>query len=251
MTREMKTLLVAHRGEPVTLPENTLEGFRAVLEAGACLLETDVQITADRVPVLCHDPDLLNMTGHGLQVTQTNWRDMRDLPAGQAARFGDRFPQVRITRLDDFVTLLGQWPQAQAFVEIKQESLDAFGVTAVADLMLERLSPVHEQCVVISFDAEVVRYVKPRIRCGWVLSEWSQRSRATAERLAPDYLFVSRKRLPPEDEALWPGRWQWAVYCVDQAAEVSRQLSRGFQLVETNHIRALLKAAAFAGVSNA
>ena len=247
----MKTVLVAHRGEPVDLPENTLEGFRAVLEAGACLLETDVQLTADRVPVLCHDPNLVKMTGHDLQVTQTNWCDLRDLPAGQAERFGDRFAQVRIARLEDFVLLLGQWPQVQAFVEIKQESLDVFGVAAVADLVLERLSPLHDQCVVISFNAEVVRYVKPRIRCGWVLSEWSQRSRATAEQLAPDFLLVSRKRLPQEGEALWPGRWQWVVYCVDQAAEVNRQLARGFQLVETNHIRALLKAAAFAGVPNA
>jgi glycerophosphoryl diester phosphodiesterase len=242
MTREIKSVLVAHRGEPVDFPENSLEGFRAVLEAGACLLETDVQLTADRVPVLCHDPNLRKMTGHDLQVVETNWCDLRDLPAGQAAQFGDRFPQVRIARLEDFVVLLGQWPQALAFVEIKQESLATFAVETVVDLVLERLSPVHDQCVVISFNAEVVRYVKARIRSGWVLSKWSERSRAMAEALSPDYLFVSSKRLPRESKPLWPGRWQWAVYSVDRAEEVHRLLSRGIQLVETNHIRPLLNA---------
>lgn len=240
MTAEMKSVLVAHRGEPITLPENSLEGFRAVLRAGALLLETDVQITADRVPVLSHDPSLLKMTGHDLQVTQTDWCDMRDLPAGQAERFGERFPQARIARLEDFVALLGAWPQAQAFVEIKQESLDAFGLESVVELVLERLSPVLDQSVVISFNADVVRQVKARIRNGWVLSEWSERSRAQAQQLAPDYLFVSCKRLPPAGMPLWPGPWRWAVYSVDQATEVKRYLACGIELVETNNIRAML-----------
>ncbi|MCU7852501.1 MAG: glycerophosphodiester phosphodiesterase [Candidatus Thiodiazotropha sp. (ex Monitilora ramsayi)] len=247
----MNAVLIAHRGEPVNLPENSLEGFRAVLEAGAHLLETDVQITVDGVPVLCHDPGLLKMTGHDLRVTETSWRDMRELPAGQAEQFGNHFPQVRIARLEDFVVLLGQWPQAQAFVEIKQESLDAFGVESVVYRVLEQLSPVHDQCVVISFNAEVVRLVKARIPSGWVLSEWSERSRVLAEQLEPDYLFVSRKRLPGEDKPLWPGRWQWAVYTVDEAAEVARQLSRGIQLVETNNIRSLLTTPDLSGTPNA
>lgn len=246
----MNSLLIAHRGEPEHLPENSLEGFRAVLEAGARLLETDVQITADGIPVLSHDPSLLKMTGYDRPVTQTRWEDIRILPAGQQERFGEQYPHARIARLEDFVALLGLWPQAQAFVEIKQESLDAFGIEPVVDLVLKQLSPLQERCILISFNADAIRCALGRIRTGWVLSEWSAASHATAQHLAPDYLFVNRRRLPPEREALWPGPWQWAVYTVNEAAEVYGYVARGIQLVETNVIRTLLNTPGLAGTSH-
>jgi glycerophosphoryl diester phosphodiesterase len=236
----MNTVLVAHRGEPEHFPENSLQGFRAVLTAGARLLETDIQLTADGVPVLSHDPSLQKLTGHDLTVTRTRWKALRELSAGEPERFGATFSQARIARLEDFVVLLGQWPLAQAFVEIKQESLDAFGVEAVVERVLEQLAPVHEQCILISFSADVIRYAHGRIRTGWALREWSAASHVLAEQLAPDYLFVNRKRIPAEQEPLWPGQWQWVVYTVNQAAEVPGYLARGFALIETNVIRSLL-----------
>jgi glycerophosphoryl diester phosphodiesterase len=119
----MTPVLIAHRGEPVSFPENSIAGYEAVLQAGANWIETDVQITADGVPVLCHDPSLLKLTGHDLNINTTVYADMQDLPAGYPDRFGDRFSQLRISRLDEFARLLSQWPQARAFVELKQPSL--------------------------------------------------------------------------------------------------------------------------------
>jgi glycerophosphoryl diester phosphodiesterase len=243
----MNDILVAHRGEPERLPENTLAGFRAALEAGARLLETDVQLTADGIPVLCHDDSLRKMTGRDLRVTQTRWEVLRDLPASQPERFNNAFPDARIARLADFAALLAQWPHAQAFVEIKQESLDVFGLAAVIDPVLECLAPVHDQCVLISFNADAIQYARDRIRTGWVLGGWDEATRATAMRLAPGYLFVSRRHLPPDAVPLWPGPWQWAVYTVNEAAEVTRHLARGVHLVETNVICTLLALPEFRG----
>ena len=45
----MRDILIGHRGEPESWPENSLAGYRAILEAGARYIETDVQITADGV----------------------------------------------------------------------------------------------------------------------------------------------------------------------------------------------------------
>jgi glycerophosphoryl diester phosphodiesterase len=44
-----------HRGAPCLRPENTLPSFEAALDGGATSLECDVHLTADGVPVLCHD----------------------------------------------------------------------------------------------------------------------------------------------------------------------------------------------------
>jgi glycerophosphoryl diester phosphodiesterase len=50
--------LQAHRGARFRQPENTLPAFEAALDLGVTSLETDVHLTADRVPILSHDPAL-------------------------------------------------------------------------------------------------------------------------------------------------------------------------------------------------
>jgi len=238
----MNERLIAHRGEPEIRPENSLAGFRLALESGARYLETDVQLTADRVPVLCHDPTLLRMTGHDLDITCTRYADMHDLPAGQPERFGAQYTTCRIARLGEFVELLGHWPAARAFVEFKQASLTAFGYEEVMDCVLSALAPVLEQCILISFNAGILQHIRSAsaVPIGWVLDEWSAHNRAQADQLAPDYLFVNRKRLPHAEEPLWQGPWRWVLYTVNHRAELAPFLQRGFDLIETNAIGRLL-----------
>lgn len=54
--------LIAHRGIPRRLPENTLLGFRHAVEEGADILETDLWVTADGVIVCHHDRTLERVT---------------------------------------------------------------------------------------------------------------------------------------------------------------------------------------------
>ncbi|MEZ5540677.1 MAG: glycerophosphodiester phosphodiesterase family protein [Pseudomonadota bacterium] len=248
----MKRVLIAHRGEPDHWPENSLAGFRAALAAGAHYLETDVQLTADAVPILCHDATLLRVTGQDLEVGRTDWARIAALPAGEAGRFGSAFADTRIPRLADFVHLLAEWPQAQAFVELKRESLQRFGAAVVIERVLACLQPVLAQCILISFDAAVLAEIRRHhdVPIGWVLSEWSSASAATAAALAPDYLFCNRKRLPEAPAPLWTGPWQWVVYTVNDAAEIAPLLARGFRLVETNQISRLLAATDAADTGN-
>jgi len=48
-------LIIGHRGARGEKPENTIAALRAGLESGADMLEFDVRMTKDRVPVLAHD----------------------------------------------------------------------------------------------------------------------------------------------------------------------------------------------------
>ena len=238
----MSPLLIAHRGEPESWPENSLAGYQAVLHAGACYIETDVQITADHVPVLSHDADLSRLTGHDCRVTETEYPLIRDLPAGYPERFGERFDMLRIARLDEFAALLKQWPQARAFIEIKQASIRAHGTTRVVDIILNTLVDVLPQCILISFEHETLLTSRKlgTLPIGWVMSEWSEDSRDLARHLNPQYLFCNRKRLPLETGALWQGDWRWVVYTVNEADEVLAFGRRGIDMVETNRISQLL-----------
>lgn len=48
-------LIIGHRGARGEKPENTIAALRAGLEGGADVLEFDIRITRDKVPVLAHD----------------------------------------------------------------------------------------------------------------------------------------------------------------------------------------------------
>ncbi len=51
-------VLIGHRGARGMFPENTCEGFAEALALGIDGIELDVGVTADGVPVVCHDPTL-------------------------------------------------------------------------------------------------------------------------------------------------------------------------------------------------
>jgi glycerophosphoryl diester phosphodiesterase len=235
-------ILIAHRGEPESWPENSLTGYREVLQAGARYIETDVQITADGIAILSHDPSLLKLTGKDWNITDTSCAQIRALPAGHPDRFGERYRDFHIATLAEFAGLLAAWPDARAFVEIKHASIVAFGVERVIDIMLQTLADVLDQCILISFEDMALEHARARsaLPIGWVLPHWDDDNRQRAAVLAPDYLFVNRTRLPPPPASLWDGRWQWVVYTVNSPAEIGPYLERGFDLLETNVIRRLL-----------
>ena len=245
----MQTMLIGHRGEPSSYPENSLAGFEAVLHAGAAYIETDVQLSADGVPVLCHDPDVEKLTGQDYVVMQTDYATLRRLPAGYPERFGTRFADARLARLGELAALLKRWPRARALVEVKQDSIEAFGAARVMDTILAELREVLAQCIIISFQQDPLIHTRTvsRLPIGWVLPEWSDAIRAAAARLRPDYLICSRKRLPVEPEPLWPGPWKWVVYTVNTVEEVLALRKRGVDLLETDSIRELLRDARLGG----
>jgi glycerophosphoryl diester phosphodiesterase len=53
-----RTLIIAHRGFSAAYADNSREGFEGAIAAGADLIETDVRMSRDKVPVLSHDGDI-------------------------------------------------------------------------------------------------------------------------------------------------------------------------------------------------
>lgn len=51
-------LVIGHRGAAGVAPENSLESLQAGVDAGADMLEFDIHLTKDNVPVLTHDNSL-------------------------------------------------------------------------------------------------------------------------------------------------------------------------------------------------
>ncbi|MGW4199967.1 glycerophosphodiester phosphodiesterase [Streptomyces sp. NPDC004726] len=56
--------VVAHRGDPYLVRENTLPSLRSAVARGADAVEIDVRLTRDDVPVLLHDATLKRLWRH-------------------------------------------------------------------------------------------------------------------------------------------------------------------------------------------
>lgn len=56
-----RILIGAHRGDSQNWPENSQAAFAGAIAAGADFIETDVRLTADAVPVACHDADFARL----------------------------------------------------------------------------------------------------------------------------------------------------------------------------------------------
>jgi glycerophosphoryl diester phosphodiesterase len=91
-------LLVAHRGDPLRHPENSIEGFLSALRLGADAVEFDVRLTRDSVPVIMHDADVSRTTdGRGL-VHELTLSEIQTLRLGATSR---------VPTLDDALEAVG------------------------------------------------------------------------------------------------------------------------------------------------
>lgn len=87
-------IVIGHRGCAGEQPENTLAAFERGLADGAQILESDVHLTRDAVPVLIHDEAVDRCTEGSGRVARFDLAELKQLDAGY--RFspdGERHPE--------------------------------------------------------------------------------------------------------------------------------------------------------------
>lgn len=109
--RATPPLLIGHRGMRGRLPENSLEAFKAALEAGLDGVEFDVQRGCDGHLFIYHDFEL------------ADGRLARLLTLAELQRFDPHIPS-----LDDLFILAKGYPGTLLNLEIKSESLRSDGL---------------------------------------------------------------------------------------------------------------------------
>lgn len=235
-------VLIAHRGNAFEFPENTLPALRSALELGVRQIEFDVHLSSDGVPMVMHDDRLNRCAGLDRDALAMRKTELQAVSVHEPSRLGERFVGTTIPTLREVASLLQQFPQATAFVEIKRASLRRFGTDSVVQQVCSQLRAVADQVVVISFDLETVLLARRNhaLPIGWVLSEYSAEAKHLAETHAPDFLFCNQDKLPTDRSSLWPGTWHWAIYEVSSLDEANQLIPRGVHLLETMQVRKLL-----------
>lgn len=133
--------VVGHRGARGVLPENTMMGFEFAMSTGAHLLEFDVVMTSDRVPVITHNhclhaPTFRDQNGdfltHEPKVADLTWAQVQAFDVGRIdgdSVYGKRFPDqsqidgLRVPRLSELLRSITQprFQNAVLMLEIKSD----------------------------------------------------------------------------------------------------------------------------------
>jgi glycerophosphoryl diester phosphodiesterase len=228
--------VVAHRGLQRLYPENTRASVLAALDAGLDKVEIDVQLSADRVPVVHHDPDLRRMTGKAGDLRRKPWKELNAVAVPEPGRFGRRYAGEKLASLRQLALDLTLYEGYTLFVELKEESLKPFGRELMLAAVAEALQPIQHRCVLISFDLAVLQLARrdTKFPVGLVLRSWKQWASAPAKALACEWAFCDAKLLPKAG-ALKPlfRRSRSAVYEVPQADKARALLGRGISAIET------------------
>ena len=88
---QTRVIAIAHRGEHLHHPENTLPAYRAAIEAGADFIEVDVRTTSDGKLVMMHDRTVDSMTNGKGPVKEMTFAQVRalDVHGSQAPTFDE------------------------------------------------------------------------------------------------------------------------------------------------------------------
>lgn len=158
-----RPLIIAHRGDSVGAPENTMAAFRAAIECGADGVEFDVQLACDGVPVVIHDYDLKRTAGLNKKVADMTSSELANTDVG--SWFAAKFAAETLPTLSDVLSLY-ESERGPIFVELKCESGEFRPLVSAVARALKDYSQI-DRVIVKSFRLGAIAEMKfhlPRVK---------------------------------------------------------------------------------------
>lgn len=236
----MKTKLVAHRGESVIAPENTLEAFALAWARGAEAIEGDFHLTKDGEVVCMHDDNTLRTTGVPGKIAEKTLAELRELDAGRWK--GENWRYARIPTLREVLETIPCG--GEIFIELKS-------VGPIVEAIRKVFGEVPckpEQLTFIAFDeftAGEVKRLFPGHKSHWLLGNWrDERPRFAPEELAEkvasmgvdgvDIQYHAELLTCDYVEAMHRRGKEFHVWTVDDPAAARKLMEFGVDSVTTN-----------------
>jgi glycerophosphoryl diester phosphodiesterase len=223
-------------------PENSLLGLEMALKAGACMVEFDVQMSADHQLVVLHDGNLVRTAGTNKSIFDLTLNELSVISVHEPDRLGEGFYETPVPTLEQVMKLICNYPAAIAFVEIKDESLEYWGLEYIMSELQKSLEPYSSQAVIIAYNMEALTYVKQQgqFATGWVVTAFDESHHEKAKQLRPEYLICNHKKITESDD-LWQGDWSWMLYDITDLELALQWAERGAALIETRDIGGMLQ----------
>lgn len=193
-------MVIGHRGLAGLAPENTLASFRTAAAHGLVMVEFDVRLSRDGVPLVFHDDTLERTTNGAGPVAERDWAEIADLDAG--SWFAPAFAKERVPSLEQVLGLCLDL-ELGVNMEIKpDEGREAETAEAALALAL-RLWPEGLSAPVISSFAtaclEVSRRAAPRWPRALLAEALPDDWRERATRLEASALHLDHRTLDADE----------------------------------------------------
>jgi glycerophosphoryl diester phosphodiesterase len=222
-------LNIGHRGAARYYPENTMISFQAAYRMQADMIELDVALSRDGIPVVIHD-DLVDRTTNGTGlVSEFSVRELKQLDAGSWMHpvfAGEKIPTLR-------EALLWAQDRIPINIEIKDTAIDdgePASIVAKVVALVEELQMDH-QVLISSFDPVIlpqIRGLNAKLATGLLYDRKTQRkqsARKLTEQWGTDTFHCSQWEwlLKKESEQQPPT----LVYTVNRLAMMRRLIRQG------------------------
>jgi len=157
--------VVAHRGSSGTAPDNTMAAFREAIDAGANMIETDIQLTSDGHIVAFHDLKLLKKSNNENNIGELTLENLLKLDAG--GWFDEKFTGERIPLLSEIFKLIKD--KIYLLIEIKLQK--SGGNIILVNKLLNMLGEygITNQVLIASFHYKLLnelKQLKPELPVG-------------------------------------------------------------------------------------
>jgi glycerophosphoryl diester phosphodiesterase len=118
LAQPRQVVAIAHRGEHLHHPENTLPAYQEAIRVGADFFEVDVRTTADGKLVLSHEGAVGRRTNGRGDIAKMTFAEVRALDAG--IKSGPEFAGTRIPTFDEALDLARD--KIGVYVDVKEAS---------------------------------------------------------------------------------------------------------------------------------
>ncbi|MBQ3518265.1 MAG: glycerophosphodiester phosphodiesterase [Clostridia bacterium] len=160
--------IIAHRGAKACAPQNTIPSFERAVADLADGFETDVHLTKDGIPVICHNYDIDETSNGTGFIEKMTLEELRRFDFG--AWYGEEFKGTTIPTLNEFLAVAKKADIKVLNIEIKRPP------SRLKELVEKTLAAVEEygltdRLLISSFSVQILRYVKqcaPAIPTGFL-----------------------------------------------------------------------------------
>ncbi len=248
-------MVIGHRGAAARAPENTMAGLRRAKALGCAWVEFDVRLTADGMPVLCHDSRLDRTTSGSGRVSDQTAAAVRRCDAG--TWFAPAFAGEKVPTLDEALALAADLDLG-ANIEIKsdrgREYATAAAVAGAVARLRDRIPSFAAPALLVSsflYPAlAALQHLAPQVPRGvlfrLVPRGWAQ----IARRLGVVMIGADHRRLRPRRiAAIRAAGYELAAFTVNDPARARRLFAWGVTSVFSDAPDTLIKVNAAYGAA--
>ena len=249
--------LIAHRGESVDAPENTIPAYRTAVERGFGF-ECDVYLSKDGRVFTFHDRDLKRTTAgaNTNACSDVTWEELMNVDVGNWGKWKDsRFKGTRPALLEEVLALAHRG--RMIYVEVKPGPEI---VPAIKSVFASQTNATPANALFIAFNEETCKALKremPGYKVYWLVSARPKDENGKRHPITPSYIIAKCRELGVDGvdaqydpEIVTAGfvkkvreaGLEFHVWTVDDLSDTITAFSRGVQTVTTNCARKQLDA---------